>query len=409
MTLNAELRYWRRVCYLIHQDVPWASVTRRGQQPVGSQCRECAELAGAAWPLKEWDSLCLEYRSSPEMQKQWNDAMAVKKGAERKFGLQSYQGESVVGYIAEREWDFMPLKKFIEKYEVDPSVAGIQVDSIETEFGIEKGILTLSGDLKVRTFYSSRSVLADLFFQPSEQLRESQGQELAKAFRDDNLKMGPRVFSKPADFAASSQQAMEAKIEGYKKKVREEEVRRAAEEAALPTAEGDAEDQEMAPAEEEQEQEESEDEVVTVGASALKLPSAQAKEAAAAKRRRKREADTRTQRRKQAKVLASLPGDACSTKLPSDSDSVFNMSVSGRSAMSGMTQQDKLMMKAETWLKQLQLSGVLSTASGREIWQAESTLKALEKANPGCSEAVRLRARIEAAKLAEDIGRLKHL
>ena len=71
---------------------------------------------------------------------------------------------------------------------------------------------------------------------------------------------------------------------------------------------------------------------------------------------------------------------------------------------SSMSLLEKATKKAMSYLELIDVGAILegtSTTHGREIWQAEQSLEALEAKSPGCAASVHLKSHIRLAYTAQ--------
>ena len=110
------------------QDVPFLKKLPR--------CRSCHTVALEAYPGESWESLRLRAEVGKEFRREFLAAVAVHRGAKpRTFTAEAFQAESRTLLALERQFVFMTVAEFIEKYKVHPKLLQIPVDEIEDDSG----------------------------------------------------------------------------------------------------------------------------------------------------------------------------------------------------------------------------------------------------------------------------------
>ena len=173
-----------------------------------------------------WTELISEYEVNPSFRSELDGALSSFSTGRQNFGLQQYQEELFTGYQSFRDFSFMPMSKWSERYpEASPSDMGMEVVEVRNERGeFVKGVLVnIDQPLTIRVMTTSGANLQELLQPSSLQLRAGQ----ATSFRDwhqaEAVKAYPKCFTKPSLAKTSADIAVEVEKFMAAKKAKQEE------------------------------------------------------------------------------------------------------------------------------------------------------------------------------------------
>eukprot|EP00971_Amphidinium_carterae_P328039 6459721-Amphidinium_carterae.1 len=251
------------------QEVPWASRTRRGNQPVGNRCQECANVLKRAWPEIEFEQAMLKKDSSKEFQEELERAIRVYRGAKADFPRQTVGQENKVGFIVERPLRFLSTTDFEELYKCKPTDLSLPVETLEIKPGKKLTGVVIQEEMPkpgipIRAFYQANLTLETRFQTADEQLRPDQGADVLNVL--DNQWKLPKQMRNWKDEQSMTVDGLQALAKEYIDKKKAEAADREATAAAAPTT-GEEAGEEAANGDEgdnatEDEDEESEDEIL---------------------------------------------------------------------------------------------------------------------------------------------------
>ena len=349
----------------------------------------------------------------------------------------TYSAVTYNGYEISRRFLFYKVGLFEECFKLKPAELGLPVETLEDHTGPVQGVLLAAEDphapLEVRALYRNGGTLREDLQTPAQILRPSQAREFQKVWESDLAKVQPKGLTKPASVLEAS--ALPGRIEAYLKEKQQREQEAAERAAAManllpPHVPADE------PQEEEEPEEDEEDQLEETAVPQLVLPSAQqrpkkGKGRGRAKAKGKGRSPGKSKARAHAKVATPVPherplaaapvrppagrvpvkeeaaseaGSASSTKPGSTSASQSSKARRQLKLEKDTSPELQKQEKVMSYLDIIDVGKILEGSSkscGRELWQAQASLDALEEKTPGTAAAVYLKSHIKLAQTAQ--------
>ena len=406
---------------LTPQETEWGSRGSKTLTPMGSACLDCLTMTRRAFPWKSWSECVSEMSVNAFFKTQLMGALQSFRSQKQEFLLQDYHEEDATHVESYKDYTLMAEKTFKEKFEVAPADLGLEVVSMADERGRQiSGVLIADEQpLRVRVSHRSSLVLSHLLQPHAHQLRPGQAEEYKERHMADKAKIAPKAFTKP-EAAKSLEQIAQAATSFLNEKRAREEERRGLEALMVPEPPQEPQQQE--------EEEEEEEEVMDM-APALMLPAALGCGGKGAKGKGKAKAGrgkgkgkSKTKGSKQGSNLSRsaaatiLAADDAQADADNDTQSVAASAASsaksgGRSSflsrnLAKGSPRSKLLEKARMWRRTIDIQCVLSKGQfGREVWQANQTLSALERDDTASTDidTVLLKDHLALAKAAQEL------
>ena len=345
-----------------------------------------------------------------------------------------FASERCSGYVVERSFVWVSCSEFQAEHKCSPSDIGIPIETLQLDHNkTEKGILVVDSaqPLRVKKFHTVYGKLSEVFHDGTTQLRSNQGSEIADWYYEDQNKHLPRAFAKASGGSvANTKEHLKELVAVYVKR-REEQAREAQTRAeAVAEVAMDEKDDEKPDGEPELEEEEVETAEakplimsMATRAAAKKGALRQGKGKQKGKPQQAKERKTRQAAKAMASrtsvaqslpescradpVLGSNAGKSVAVKAPSGASARVSFgarSSAERSRAGGKKgSSSSYIEKAETARKALSVEKLLTgEQNGRDTWQSQMSLDALEANRPGCAEGVLLTAHLSLARMAEE-------
>ena len=393
------------------QETPWASHTKRDKLPAGQRCKACALVLVRAYPGSDWASLVARARASESFRHGLVQAKAIMSGEQKaRFPPAEYCENTMMGYVMERPLWFATPSEFESYFGAKHTQLGLVLEEMLDECGKPvKGIVLQNPSEPFRRLTLQNYVQTHLtkkLLQADALLRPEQADEYKALWDGDKVKGRPKGLSCPVSVATIKEQIETLRSEpaeraadqrgGARPEAPLAQVGRSTESAAENMLESDGEDTLV-----------DDPELQQPFASSL-LPQARPKKgpgkgkgnAPASKRGPGGSSVGGCSKRPRTTTnAASFPGG------PSDDEgSSSGRKGSGRASVASFATNDKASDNGRLKLEQLDCDKALLGGKIRgDIYQATRVLDALETSQPGSSEAVALKARID---LVEKCGAL---
>ena len=403
------------------QDAEWA--TKKRGQPFGGACQTCKQAVAMGWPLKSWDQFITEMRAHPELKVQAEGAVRCVKQFSRPppaFTPEDFVKHTVLGYSVRRHYRLLSKSQFLAKYGVDAGVVNAPVDTVRDDSGAEIHGILVEADkpedgVEVQSFRTTYTDLQQLLQNHEAQVRCDQASDFCKEYLVHDVKTLPRGFRQKV-----SEQELLSRVAKYQA----EQKRKADEAAALstlvaPELQREAAEKELA---EEAEKESTDSEDANEHAAAVPglhlLPVDKKKGQSGRKGQGKadRTASAKAKSKSKAKTDAkgSSPGHSFmrlrskAEDAPTHSRAGDTASVAGSSASTASKKRLTSLEKSRVHRKVLVLPNILENSKelGRQIWQAQETMSALDRSprKKNDPDTVLLRSHLQKALQAQDVA-----
>ena len=399
---------------------PWARLTRRTQQAVGTRCSTCNEIAKKAFPHLQWEALVTQAGTDSSTRSQITAAAAALKEKRVPDGIQceTFAANESLAISVKRSFRFVPESACMKVFGASSArlhSLGYTLIALHDETGAPcRGILLSpqsevppAGGDEIRTVsVKSRkdTNLETLIHDSRHQLRADQGKDMAKWWNADVLATRPKPFSGAAPLVEDILHAV--------KRAQELPSQQAATGSSAGMAQMTDDLAEDAAAE-------ADDAPMSEDEPLLQLPSSQkakgkgkgknkGKDKDKTDKSRKKPAEpTRRQASQAVGPVTQEPASAsCRSRSPRNQGGAASVaSVGDRdgscSVVGSISPQDKLKTQGQKYLQQVSLSKLVCNEkwSGQDLHQAKRVLKAMQERGV-CTESVQLASHLNHADMA---------
>eukprot|EP00971_Amphidinium_carterae_P075181 1486105-Amphidinium_carterae.7 len=178
-------------------------------------CVDCPKLVARGFPGKTLDEVVLLCHSTPNVQKEVQQALSVMHGAAKNFLPETFDQYTYMQLLCDREFLLLSESEFEQMFNVTAATAGATIDEVELENGEKaKGIFIVNPNnpyLKVTTRTVKGTALCEHLQTADAQYRPTQTKELQTWYQKDLLKLRPKGLQNPITAAAMRGQVAEAK------------------------------------------------------------------------------------------------------------------------------------------------------------------------------------------------------
>eukprot|EP00971_Amphidinium_carterae_P325207 6455367-Amphidinium_carterae.2 len=356
-------------------------------------CVDCPKLVARGFPGKTLDEVVLLCQTSPNVQKEVQQALSVMHGATKSFLPETFENYVYMQLLCDREHLLLSEAEFEHMFDITASRAGATIDEIELENGEKvKGVLIVNPNnpyLKITTRTVKGTALCEHLQTADAQYRPSQTKELQSWYQKDLLKLRPKGLQHPMTVAAMRGQVVAAK---------------AAEEAAAsaPAVAATEEAGNTEPAEQQDDPDDDDDDSEPDNMALPALPSSSAPVSKKGKGRgEKRSIGGSTPAVSPVKKKVRMVGKQSSKASVKDGKSVAGSAYSAFSSIGGNSQSSsspscKLRAELMEYVQRLDLQTILDGRSNGNLRHIlKRKLVALDKQYQGTAEAVNSQAHLQ--------------